>query len=301
VASPHDAVERGGAPEGDAHPAAPAGAGEPPRGGLGILGGSFNPPHRGHVALARHALRELGLGRVLLMPARVSPGKPVEDEPNPAYPQHRLEMCRLVAEDVEGVEACALEVERDGPSYTVDTLRALHDEHPDTELTFILGADVASTLPTWHEAAALPALARFAVALRVGGRPIAEPDRAGLPTRGWRSRPQAGWPKRGPIGETLAPLASPNRPAPQARVTRLRSGPSFSIIRLHMPMIDVSSSLVRERVRRGLSVEELVGRAVASYIAEHSLYRATNPTGGRGIGSVASGGMAPVRANGGDA
>ncbi len=272
MASPHDAVGRGGAPEGDAHPTAPVGAGEPSRGGLGILGGSFNPPHRGHVALARHALRELGLGRVLLMPARVSPGKPVEDEPNPAHPQDRLEMCRLVAEDVEGVEACALEVERDGPSYTVDTLRALHDEHPDTELTFILGADVASTLPTWYEAAALPALARFAVALRVGGRPIAEPDRVGLPTRGWRSRPQAGEP-----------------------------GPSFSIVRLHMPMIDVSSSLVRERVRRGLSVEELVGRAVASYIAEHGLYRARNPTGGRGIGSVASGGMAPVRANGGDA
>ncbi len=102
-----------------------------PRGGLGILGGSFNPPHRGHVELARHALRELGLERVLLMPARVSPGKPVEGGPNPAHPEHRLEMCRLAAAGVEGVEACALEIERDGPSYTVDTLRALHDEHPD--------------------------------------------------------------------------------------------------------------------------------------------------------------------------
>jgi nicotinate-nucleotide adenylyltransferase len=278
VASPHDAVGRGGAPEGDAHPtapegdahpAAPVGAAEPSRGGLGILGGSFNPPHRGHIALARHALRELGLGRVLLMPARVSPGKPVEVEPNPAHPRHRLEMCRLVAADVEGVEACALEVERDGPSYTVDTLKALHGEHPDTELTFILGADVASTLPTWHEAAALPALARFAVALRVGGRPIAEPDHVGLPTGGWRSRPQAGEP-----------------------------GPSFSIIRLHMPMIDVSSSLVRERVRRGLSVEELVGRPVASYIAEHGLYRAANPTGGRGVGDVTGGDMARARVPG---
>ena len=126
----------------------------PAGGRLGILGGSFNPPHRGHVELARHALRELGLERVLLMPARISPGKPVEEEPNPAHPEHRLEMCRLAAVGVEGVEACALEIEREGPSYTVDTLRALHDEHPDTELTFILGADVASTLPTWHEAAA---------------------------------------------------------------------------------------------------------------------------------------------------
>ena len=166
------------------------------------------------------------------MPARVSPGKPVEEGPNPAHPEHRLEMCRLAAADVEGVEACALEIERDGPSYTVDTLRALHDEHPDTALTFILGADVASTLPTWQEAAALPALASFAVALRVGGRPIIEPDHVGFP-----------------------------------------------IIRLHMPMIDASSSLVRERVRRGLPVEEMVGRPVASYIAEHGLYRGPNRRG----------------------
>ena len=288
MASPHDAFVGGaGAPEGDARPAAPVGVGEPPREGLGILGGSFNPPHRGHVELARHALCELGLERVLLMPANVSPGKPVEEDPNSAHPEHRLEMCRLVALGVEGVEACALEIEREAPSYTVDTLRALHDEHPDTALTFILGADVASTLPTWHEAAALPALARFAVALRMGGRTIIEPDHVGLPTRGWRSRPKAGWPKRGR--------------APKARVTRLRSGLSFSIVRLHMPMIDISSSLVRERVRRGLPVEELVGRPVASYIAEHGLYRATDPTGAGKTGRTASGDVAAVPADGGDA
>jgi nicotinate-nucleotide adenylyltransferase len=255
VTSSHDAFGRGaGTPEVDAHHAASVGAGEPSGGSLGILGGSFNPPHCGHIALARHALRELGLRRVLLMPARVSPGKPVGEEPSPAHPEHRLEMCRLVAVGVEGVEACPLEIERKAPSYTVDTLRALHDEHPDTALTFILGADVASTLPTWHEAAAFPALAHFAVALRVGGGPIIELDRVGLP-----------------------------------------------IIRLHMPMIDVSSSLVRERVRRGLPVEDLVGRPVASYIAKHGLYRAANRTGGRGSGTIASGDRAPARACGGGA
>jgi nicotinate-nucleotide adenylyltransferase len=138
---------------------------------LGVLGGTFNPPHCGHVALARHALHELGLEQVLLMPARLSPGKPVEDDPGP---EHRLEMCRLAVAGVEGVRVCALELERGGPSYTVDTLRALHAAHPDTALTFILGADVAATVPTWHEAQALPGLARFAVALRVGGPPITE-------------------------------------------------------------------------------------------------------------------------------
>ncbi len=206
-----------------------------PTGGFGILGGTFNPPHRGHVALARHALRELGLEQVLLMPARLSPGKPVADEPNPAHPEHRLEMCRLAVDEVEGVRACALELERDGPSYTVDTLRALHAAHPDTALTFILGADVAATLPTWHEAEALPALARFAVALRVGGPPITE---------------------AGEIG-------------------------GFTLVPLHMPMIEASSSLVRARVRRGEQVAELVGAEVASYIAAHGLYRA--PVGDAGV------------------
>jgi nicotinate-nucleotide adenylyltransferase len=217
VAAPHDALT--------SEDAAPAG-------GLGVLGGSFNPPHRGHIELARHARPELALDRVLLAPARISPGKPVEDDPGPG---HRLEMCRLAAADVEGVEVCALEIEREGPSYTVDTLRTLHAAHPHTELTFILGADVAATLPAWHEAAELPALARFAVALR----PDVEhrPDPAGFSS------------------------ASHSDPA------------GFPIVHLHMPMIDASSSLVRERVRRGLPVEELVGPAVATYIAEHRLYK----------------------------
>jgi len=199
---------------------------------LGILGGTFNPPHLGHLALARHAREELGLGRVLLMPARLSPGKPAGEEPNSAHPAHRLEMCRLAAAGVEGVGACALELERDGPSYTVDTLRTLHAEHPDTELTFILGADVARTLPSWHESGDLSALARFAVALRVGGRPIVKAE---------------------PIG--------------------------FPVNFLSMPVCNVSSSLVRERARRGEPVEELVGPAVASYIAAHGLYRTTAGAG----------------------
>jgi nicotinate-nucleotide adenylyltransferase len=193
---------------------------------LGILGGSFNPPHRGHIALASHARAELGLEYVLLMPARISPGKAAAEEPNPAQPQHRLEMCRLAVAGVEGVGASALEIERDGPSYTVDTLRRLHADHPDIEITFILGADVARTLPTWRESGALPALARFAVALR---------DEAEPPP-------------------TDPPMAV-----------------------LSMPAIDVSSSLVRDRVRRGLPVEELVGPAVAAYIAEHGLYREADP------------------------
>jgi nicotinate-nucleotide adenylyltransferase len=132
---------------------------------LGILGGTFNPPHLGHLAIARHAHSELGLARVVLMPAGAPPHKPIAQDPGA---ERRLEMCRLLVEGVEGVCVSALELERDGPSYTVDTLRAVHESHPEAELTFIVGADIASTVPAWHEAPRLLGLAELAVAARPG-------------------------------------------------------------------------------------------------------------------------------------
>src|SRR5271166_2146145 len=132
---------------------------------LGILGGTFNPPHVGHLALARNALEELGLQRVLLMPAHTPPHKPTEEDPGP---EHRLRMCCLSVTDTAGVSVCALEIERGGPSYTVDTLQAIHASHPDAQLTFIVGADTAGTLPAWREPAKLLGLAELAVAARDG-------------------------------------------------------------------------------------------------------------------------------------
>jgi len=132
---------------------------------LGVLGGTFNPPTLGHLAIARHAREQLGLDRVVLMPAAIPPHKLLAVEPGP---QVRLEMCQLLVRGAEGVGVCALETEREGPSYTVDTLRELRARHPETELTFIVGADVASTLPGWREPHELLRLARLAVASRPG-------------------------------------------------------------------------------------------------------------------------------------
>lgn len=133
---------------------------------LGVLGGSFNPPHLGHLALARHALEELGLDGVVLMPARRSPYKGAAEDPGP---EHRLRMCRLAVAGQPRLSASALELQRPGPSYTVDTLRVLHAEHPETELTFLVGADVVRTLPEWREPRQLLELAELAVALRDAG------------------------------------------------------------------------------------------------------------------------------------
>jgi nicotinate-nucleotide adenylyltransferase len=123
----------------------------------------FNPPHVGHLALARAAASELGLRRVLLTPALVPPHKPAKWDPGAA---HRLSMCRLAVEDDSHLGICTLELERPGPSYTVDTLRSIHAIDPDAELTLIVGADMARTLASWREPREILRLARLAVAER---------------------------------------------------------------------------------------------------------------------------------------
>ena len=130
------------------------------------MGGTFNPPHLGHLICAQEAYAQLELDRVLLIPARIPPHKPVEDEPGP---DHRLELCRLaVRGDEQRFEVSDLEITRDGPSYTVDTLKELHSSAPDSELFLIVGGDIAAGLPSWREPEHVLSLATLAVAKRRG-------------------------------------------------------------------------------------------------------------------------------------
>jgi nicotinate-nucleotide adenylyltransferase len=133
---------------------------------IGILGGTFNPPHLGHLIAAQEAHLQLGLDRVILMPAGISPHKQHrEQDPGGA---HRLAMCRHAIGGDPRFEVSALEIERPGPSYTVDTLEALHTAAPDNELHLIVGGDVAAGLPSWREPERVLSLARLAVAKRRG-------------------------------------------------------------------------------------------------------------------------------------
>jgi len=132
---------------------------------LGILGGTFNPPHLGHLVCAQEAYRELELDRVMLIPARIPPHKPVEHEPGP---EHRLELCRLSVQGDERFDASAIELDRDGPSFTVDTLRVLKNQAPQDELVLILGGDIAAGLTQWHEPERVLELATLAIARRRG-------------------------------------------------------------------------------------------------------------------------------------
>jgi nicotinate-nucleotide adenylyltransferase len=209
---------------------------------LGILGGTFNPPHLGHLAVARHALAELALDQVLLVPAHTAPNKSDAEAGSwDPGPEHRLRMCELAVAAEPMLAVCPVEIERGGLSYTVDTLRSIHASNPDAQLTLIVGADTAATISSWREPAQLLELAQLAVAARVGAA---------------RQR----------VLDALAAISDAG--ADVGIVRKAVRGVRF----LEMPVIEASSSLARQRVAAGEAVKDLVGPAVARYIAEHDLY-----------------------------
>lgn len=140
---------------------------------IGILGGSFDPVHHAHLIVAQLALEQLGLDRVVLMVAAAQPHK----DGHGAAATDRLRMVELAVEGVPGLAADGRELRRDGPSYTVDTLRDLQAADPAAQLTLLLGADAARGFPGWREPAAIRALAEVAVFVRGGEDPPAGFDR----------------------------------------------------------------------------------------------------------------------------
>jgi nicotinate-nucleotide adenylyltransferase len=192
---------------------------------IGLFGGTFDPPHLGHLCIALWALVELRLDEVVFMPAGEPPhkvGRPI------TRASHRLAMTRLAVRGFSAFSVSALEVRRRGPSFTVDTLRALRASRPRVKLYLILGADGLTEFRTWHRPAEIARLAVLAVAARPGSR-----------------RSHAGHP----------------------------GVPASRVVWLDNPTLSVSSSAVRERVRRGLSLKHGVPEAVARYIWRHRLYR----------------------------
>ena len=135
------------------------------RGGIGVLGSAFNPPHLGHLALAQEALWQLGLDEVILVPTGDAPHKRIVDDPGR---EERIAMTRLAAADDSRFSVSALEVERAGPSYTYETLELLAKQRPETELVFVMGADAAVGLESWRNPQRVVELARLAVARRAG-------------------------------------------------------------------------------------------------------------------------------------
>ena len=198
---------------------------------VGVLGGTFDPPHLGHLILAQEALQALGLSRVLFVPA----GEPWRKAGRELSPRdHRLAMVRLAVEGNPGLAVSTTEVDRPGPSYTAETLAELREQFDsETELFFIMGADSLADFPRWHQPLRILELARLAVA------------------------------ERAPLGDEGFDEGIPAEPAETQRQR---------VVWLPMPLIAISASAVRERVRQGLSIRYWVPEAVEEYIRSHCLY-----------------------------
>lgn len=136
---------------------------------IGLFGGAFNPPHVGHVVCAQEAYAQLELDVVVWVPVGRAPHREIPQDPGPEV---RFQMCDYATAADERFALSRIEIDRDGPSYTADTLRELRAQSPEDELVLILGGDQAAALPTWHEPDEVMRLAAIGVAER------AEADRA---------------------------------------------------------------------------------------------------------------------------
>lgn len=196
---------------------------------IGVLGGTFDPVHNGHLIVAEEARNRLNLAEVIFVPA----GQPWLKAEKPISPaEHRLQMLRLALANQPHFTLSTIEIERDGPSYAVDTIAELRAKLGNgDELFFILGWDGLASLPQWREPSRLIKLCYLVAVSRLGS-------------------------------------PRPNFKALEASIPGL----SRRVKLLEKLEIDISASAIRERVARGLSIRHLVPEPVNRYIKEHRLY-----------------------------
>ncbi|MFH0910996.1 MAG: nicotinate-nucleotide adenylyltransferase [Planctomycetota bacterium] len=201
---------------------------------IGLLGGTFDPVHNGHLHFARSALSVFKLEKVLFIPTNFPPHK---NRPGIAPPEDRLAMLRLAISDMAGMEISLVELGRIGRSYTVDTLRTLAPEYPGARFRLLIGADMIEDFHLWREAQAVLHLARPIVAARPGTDLSAD---------------------------TLLRILNP----------MLHTfADDFVRGLLELPPMDVSSTAIRQAVDRGKPIEDWVPASVGQYIREHGLYK----------------------------
>ena len=208
---------------------------------IGILGGTFDPVHVGHVETALAAHRAMGLDRVLLMPSGIPPHR--QQQPS-ASRFHRFAMTALASTGVDGLVVSDLEIDGPGPSYTADTLTRLDATGVDaSQIFFITGADAFAEIDTWSRYPQVLDMAHFVVVSRPG-HPA--PD----------------------LAAKLPSLAS--RMTSQTADRQPASKPTIFLV--NMPTPDVSSTDIRRRLQAGGSISGLVPELVETYIQQHGLY-----------------------------
>lgn len=211
---------------------------------LGLLGGTFDPLHNGHLRLAEEARTRLGLARIRLIPA----GQPPHRDTPGASAEQRLAMCRLAAQGNPALEIDSSEVESSAPSYTVTTLERLRAELGEQQpLVLLLGVDAFVGLASWHRWRELFTLAHIAVASRPG-HPLAAnrltPDLA----QEWATR-------------QIAPAA-------------IHSSPAGGLLAFPITALDISATAIRKLVAHHESPRYLLPDVLVDYIAQHHLYPA---------------------------
>jgi len=206
----------------------PIGAHKP----IALFGGSFNPIHNGHLSIARAVATRVGVESVVLLPSQSPPHKSAGSLVDA---RHRLAMIRLAAQDDPLFSVHKWDLNRAGPTYTIETVDHFRRELGEqTEICWIIGADSLAELHLWHRVAELVDRCRFLTAARPGSEAI-------------------DW---GPLASLLSP----------DQLNKLKSGV------LETPMVDISATEIRRRAASGASLEGLVPPDVAAYIADHGLY-----------------------------
>ena len=197
---------------------------------VGIMGGTFNPIHYGHLFLAESAFEQLGLDKVLFIPTKNPPNKLIEGG---VTQEQRARMIALAISDNPHFELSLMELEREGVTYTADTLSILTEEKPDTEYYFIVGADSLMQLQTWKNPEKIFRLSRVAAA----GRDDMDQEQL----------------------------------VRQAQA--LKDAYNAQICFIDMPAVRISSSDIRKRIAAGKSIKYYVHDAVIKYIEENQLYK----------------------------
>lgn len=218
-----------------------------PRTATALFGGTFDPVHNGHIRMAIEVRERLGIRRVVFLPARVPPHKPGQPV---AEALHRLAMTDAAVAGIPGFEVSDLEIRREGPSYSIDTVSAFREKDPGTGLLFLIGADAFAEIGTWHRYRDLLAACDFVL----------------LPRAGAAKTPALPPPLR-------LEKAVPHCYSWKGDAYRLPGGRTLYCPRL--PALDIASRAIREKVREGKTIRGLVPPEVERYIAAHGLYSAS--------------------------
>ncbi|MBW4695421.1 MAG: nicotinate (nicotinamide) nucleotide adenylyltransferase [Lyngbya sp. HA4199-MV5] len=218
---------------------------------IAIFGGAFNPVHWGHLLLAETAIDQFQLDRVIWVPTFRSPHK---SQSLLAF-DHRLEMVRRAIADQPAFTVSAIEGQRQGVSYAIATLKTLQALEPDARWYWIIGSDAFQSLPNWYASELLMAECTWLVAPRIGSNTFSQVSEQNAL-------------QDSSAGKSATPLFV-SRQASLSITPALQ--PHWHLLKL--PLLDISSTLIRQRCQEGRSIRYLVPESVRCYIDEQNLYQ----------------------------